>query len=258
VDGARTVVPPAELLLDFDGTLVEPNVAVVLLEEFAPGGAQISKAVDGQLHRGELTLREAWEREAALLPRDRIPEMAEFVRRHVPLRRGSHELLAVARRYGVRPCIVSGGLDFYIAPVLEREGLDLPIYSDRAEPSPEGGLRVRHPHGHPTCRVCGICKAGVITSRGPALSRAVFVGDGSTDRYAAEVADIVFARRRLAAICEARAIPYFPFEGFEPVTHRLERWLQGAEPWPPARRRGFGDSLCPISRACAEGLGGPA
>jgi 2-hydroxy-3-keto-5-methylthiopentenyl-1-phosphate phosphatase len=242
------VPPPLEVFLDFDGTLVEPNVAIVLISEFAEDGPRVAKEVDEELHAGRITLRQAWEREAALLSARRIPEMIEFVRREIPLRDGAHELLALLRRYRVPTTIVSGGLDFYIAPVLARESIDLPFMSDTAVPDPRGYLRVVHPHGHPTCHLCGICKAQVVRPPGPASQRtSIFIGDGSTDKYAAEVADIVFARRRLADLCTVQHIPFFRFEAFHPVTERLGRWMEGGEPLPPPRRAGLVDSPCPVS-----------
>ncbi len=113
--------------------------------------------------------------------------------------------------------------------------------------SPTGPLEVDHPHGHPTCRLCGICKAAVV--RVPARGvRNVLIADGSTDRYGAEVADIVFARRRLLAHCERAGIPVYPFEDFEPVTAQFQRWLDREEPLPSFRPVGDPKSLCPISQ----------
>ena len=240
--------PPVRLFLDFDGTLVEPNVAIVLVERFAEDGARVAHEVDEQLHRGELTLRQAWERQAALLPWERIPAMTDYVVENVPLRAGARELIELLQAHRVPTVVVSGGLDFYIRAVLEREGFDLPFLSDSAHPGGDGRMRVEHPHGHPECRQCGICKAQVIRGPLPSAERTVFVGDGSTDRFAAEVADIVFARRRLLSYCEREGIPFFPFEEFHPVTDRLRSWLEGAEPFPRDRRLGVDGSSCPISK----------
>jgi len=240
--------PPFRLFLDFDGTLVEPNVAVVLVERFADGGARVAHEVDEQLHRGELTLRQAWELQAALLPWDRVEAMTEFVVQEIPLRVGARDLIRLLTTHAVPTVVLSGGLDFYIKAVLEREGLSLPFLSDTAHRTAEGRLRVEHPHGHPVCRQCGICKAQAIEGPVPRGERTIFVGDGSTDRFAAEVADIVFARRRLLAYCQGHGIPCYPFEDFRPVTERLRTWLEGREPPPPPRIRGLADSLCPISR----------
>jgi 2-hydroxy-3-keto-5-methylthiopentenyl-1-phosphate phosphatase len=249
--------PTLSVVLDFDGTLVEPNVAIVLVTEFAPDGARIAHEIDILLHEGKIGLREAWQRQAALLPGDRIPEMARFVRDHVPLRRGARELLELLRQHRVPVTVVSGGLEFYIREVLDREHLDLPILSDHLVFDADGSGHVTHPHGHPTCRVCGICKAGVVQSV-DGDHRTVFIADGSTDRYGAEVADIIFARRRLLDYCRRSGLPVYPFEDFEPVTEQFHRWLEQGEPLPPPRRTGLATSICPLSQEAFAASNAPA
>lgn len=238
--------PNVRVVLDFDGTLVDPNVAILLVSEFVPNGDAVAHEVDQLLHTGKIGLREAWHRQAALLPGDRIPEMARFVRERVPLRRGAREFLALAQQHDVPVMIVSGGLDFYIREVLEREGLDLPIRSDRLEVPPGGPPRVVHPYAHPSCERCGICKAALVIDRPPPV-RTVFIADGSTDRFGAESSDIVFARHRLLDYCRRTGIPCYPFEDFPPVTDQFRRWLVDGEPLPAPRVRGLATSLCPIS-----------
>ncbi len=244
-----TSLPPYRMFLDFDGTLVEPNVAVELVGRFAPDGSRVAREVDEELHQGKITLREAWERQAALLPWSQVGAMTDYVVREVPLRLGARELLELLRDHAVPVVVLSGGLDFYIRAILERERLDLRFLSDIAVRTGNGGLRVEHPHGHPVCRQCGICKAQAIDGPVPPAERTIFVGDGSTDRFAAEVADVVFARRRLLRYCEARGIPCYPFEDFRPVTRQVRAWLERREAPPPRRSRGLVDSLCPISRS---------
>ena len=238
---------PLEVVLDFDGTLVEPNVAILLVEEFAPNGHAVAHEIDELLHQGQIGLREAWQRQVALLPTARLPEMARFTRDQVPLRRGAREFLTLLDRHRVPVTVVSGGLEFYIQEVLDREKLHLPVRSDHLVISPEGRGEVAHPYGHPTCRLCGICKAGIV-DRSLGNQRTIFIADGSTDRYGAEAADIIFARRRLLDYCRRVGIPCFPFDDFVPVTEQFTRWLEGGMNLPPRRRRGLPDSPCPISQ----------
>ncbi len=94
--------------VDFDGTLVEPNVAILLVEEFCENGHDVAHEVDQLLHTGKITLREAWERQAALLPLDREAEMADWAVRKIPLRTGAYEFLRMAGRYGISVTVVSG------------------------------------------------------------------------------------------------------------------------------------------------------
>ncbi|MGP8075780.1 MAG: HAD-IB family phosphatase [Thermoplasmata archaeon] len=242
------------VVLDFDGTLVDPNVAILLVEEFAKNGREVAHEIDLKLHEGKIGLREAWQQQAAILPGDRVADMARFVRERVPLRKGAREFLELTARHGVPVTVVSGGLEFYIREVLAREGLDLPIRSDQLEVGTDGQVTVVHPYGHPTCRVCGICKAAIVD--GSQSERTVFVADGSTDRYGAETADIVFARRRLLDYCRRVGIPCFPFEDFEPVTLQFRLWLEEGAPLPDHRHRGLRDSLCPISQELANSTHG--
>ncbi|HEV2449834.1 MAG TPA: HAD-IB family phosphatase [Thermoplasmata archaeon] len=250
---------PLRMFIDFDGTLVEPNVAILLVEQFATDGARVAREVDEQLHSGQITLREAWRRQVALLPADRLDEMAAWAVAHAPLREGATELLSLLAKHRVPTAILSGGLDFYIHPVLRHAGLALPVYSDVLKL--EAGARtavLEHPYGHPSCRLCGICKAQTIRGSANERTYVAFAGDGSTDRYAAEVADLLFARRRLRGYCDRSGIPYYPFDDFRPVTARLAGWLEGTEPWPVRRGVGLAASDCPISRELAEVVGRPS
>jgi 2-hydroxy-3-keto-5-methylthiopentenyl-1-phosphate phosphatase len=47
------------------------------------------------------------------------------------------------------------------------------------------------------------------------------VGDGYSDRCAAELADVVFARRGLASYLEERGVPFERFEDFHSVARSL-------------------------------------
>ncbi len=246
--------PAFRMLLDFDGTLVEPNVAIELVSEFVPDGKRVAREVDDLLHSGRISLREAWSRQVALLDPHRLDEMARWSVEHTPLRAGATELVTLLRRHAIPTTVVSGGLDFYIHPILRRHGFDLPVRSDRLEVN-DGSFALLHPYGHPTCRLCGICKAAIAQPAPDEPLRSVFAGDGSTDRYAAEVADIVFARRRLRQYCDAAAIPYFPFEEFGPFTEKIAAWLEHREPLPPPRRLGVATSACPISQGWAARSG---
>jgi 2-hydroxy-3-keto-5-methylthiopentenyl-1-phosphate phosphatase len=259
--GARVVGVPDEfprpgpmlnVLLDFDGTLVESNVAIELVKEFCPDGGALAHEIDLKLSRGEITLREAWARQVALLPADRMAELVDYAVEHSRLRRGAVELIEALTERAVPVTILSGGLDFYIGPIMHHAGLFLPVLSDVVRRGEDGKLRLEHPHGHPSCQLCGICKAQVAWAPSPKRPRSVFIGDGGTDRYAAEVSDIVFARYRLRTYCELRGIPHFAFEEFPPVTSKIVGWLDGTEPLPPRRELGMVESACPVSRQAAS------
>jgi len=52
--------------------------------------------------------------------------------------------------------------------------------------------------------------------------KVVFVGDGPTDKEAAEVADFVFAKGRLVEYCQAKGLPFTAFESFSDLLHEWQ------------------------------------
>ena len=62
------------------------------------------------------------------------------------------------------------------------------------------------------CSSCGTCKQAPIKDAGRRGRATVMVGDGTSDRKAALLADVVFAKGALARWCAANAVPFHPFE----------------------------------------------
>jgi 2-hydroxy-3-keto-5-methylthiopentenyl-1-phosphate phosphatase len=138
-------------------------------------------------------------------------EAAAWAVETVELRAGFHELV---ERY--RPLIVSSGLPQLILPVLEREGIELEVRSNDAEPSPNG-WRLSFRHEGP-CPVCGDrCKRRSLPDERPI----VFVGDGLSDRCASLACERVFARAGLARYLDEQGVAYDGYETFHDVAAAL-------------------------------------
>jgi 2-hydroxy-3-keto-5-methylthiopentenyl-1-phosphate phosphatase len=116
--------------------------------------------------------------------------------------------------------IVSSGFRELIEPVLEREGApDVELLSNTVDADPDG-WKVRFRVSE-TCEVCGQpCKRSTAAALADG-TELVYVGDGYSDRCAAESADVVFARRGLAAYLEERGVPFEHFEDFHSVARSL-------------------------------------
>ena len=138
-------------------------------------------------------------------------EAAAWALENVEVRPGLHEL---AERY--RPVIVSSGLPQLILPVLGREGLELEVRSNFADPSP-AGWRVRFRDAGP-CPVCGDrCKRRSLPDERPL----VFVGDGWSDRCASLACDRVFARDGLARYLDEQGVVYERYDTLHDVAAAL-------------------------------------
>lgn len=196
-----------ELVFDWDGTVTEVDSLHTVLLEF--GNQSIYEEHEARLGR-ELTLHEVIAGEFRTV-RAPLDEVAGWVRANARLRPGFVEL---ARRRN--PLIVSSGFHELIAPVLEREGLELDVRANRLDPRSDG-WRVLFRNDAP-CPVCGEpCKRSDVAG----LGDFVYVGDGYSDRCVARVASRVFARDGLAAHLASNRIPFEPFEDFHEIEHSL-------------------------------------
>jgi len=72
--------------------------------------------------------------------------------------------------------------------------------------------------------VCGTCKRERVRLHQQAGRVVVFVGDGTSDRFAAAHAEVVFAKDSLARMCEREGWQYHPWRRLDEVAG----WLDAA------------------------------
>src|SRR5574337_586998 len=214
------------IFCDFDGTAAEQEVIVSLFRAFGPPGWE---AVRDAIIAGTISVRQGVGDLFARIPSSRVPEMVAYAQRIATLRRGFLEFLEYCRVHGYRFLLTSGGIDFFIYPILDGLLLRDQIYyneSDYSGPT----VRILWPHAcDEQCRAdCGMCKPTIMRRFPPERYYRVVVGDGVTDLQAANLADLVVARDLLAVKCREAGIPYEPFETFYDVMAVLDRMKMGA------------------------------
>lgn len=220
-------VPPSGLrvsiLVDYDGTISRLDVGDELLRRHGPDAATTARK-DAAYNEGLVGSRELMRWDMDVLPPD-----PELLRREAEAAEQDDDFpafVAAARGAGAAMEVVSDGLGFYVMPNLARLGLaDLPVATNENRLQ-GGGQRLTFPYGHPACFVCGTCKRERVRAH-QALERiVVFIGDGTSDRYAAFHADLVFAKGDLAGFCAAAGWPFRGWADFAEVTAWLEHAIE--------------------------------
>lgn len=199
LDLAQTAV-----FVDFDGTISTVDSGVHLLERLgSPEWRELSAAYA----RGEIGSRECVLDEWELLPRDesRLREVA----REVEIDPGFAPLLAALREAGAQVTVVSDGFGFYAEEVCASHGV--PLIGNRVDWS-TGELEFPHEDRCCPCSTCGTCKQAPIKDAQHAGLTTVLIGDGTSDRKAALLADVVFAKGPLRRWCELSAVAHRGFE----------------------------------------------
>lgn len=121
--------------------------------------------------------------------------------------------------------VLSDGFQYYIDALFDKYNItDTTVYCNKAFFT-EKGVVLDFPYRNPYCSICANCKAGAYIKYKDIGYTVIFIGDGFSDRYVAERADIVFAKSHLAEYCDKNGIPYTPFNDFNDIMAKLSSML---------------------------------
>lgn len=204
--------PKLALLLDFDGTITMSDVGAFVIGEFAKDGWQ---EADDAYDRGEISLREVWAVEVALLRAEDHDTMRSRAVEFAEIRSGFSELIEFCRSAEIPVEVASSGVRFYIEAILEKAGVpDLVVTAPDVEYDERGHGLVTFRNGLMDCGMTAMCKCERVWRQRRLGREVVFVGDGASDQCAALQADHVMARDSLARYCKREGREFKPFDNF--------------------------------------------
>lgn len=212
------------IFCDFDGTITTQDNIISIMKKFAPPEyLPIKENILGQ----KQSIREGVAQMFALLPTSLKEQIISFLLEQAQIREGFAEFVSYTRNNNIPLYIVSGGIDFFVYPMLEPFGPFSDIYCNESDFSGDS-IRINFPHGcdeQCTNQGCGCCKPSIIRELQGSDALSVVIGDSITDLEAAKLADIVIARDFLIEKCEELHIPYEPFESFQDVINIIDAKL---------------------------------
>jgi 2,3-diketo-5-methylthio-1-phosphopentane phosphatase len=200
LDLARTSV-----FLDFDGTISTADIGVHLLDRL---GADGWRAISEEYSAGVIGSRVCPLDEWDLLEPDESRMRA--VAAEIPLDPDFGPLVEELTAAGAEVAIVSDGFGFYVDDACERAGVDVAVYTNAVDWA-TGRLEFPHEDRCCPCTSCGVCKQAPIKDAARRGRATVLVGDGTSDRKAALLADVVFAKGALARWCASNGVLHLPF-----------------------------------------------
>ncbi len=212
----------ARIFCDFDGTLSGIDIGD---DFFATFGRQ--QPWHTQLLNGEITIRDYWRTVAASLAEPMTEARIDDYIATIPIDPGARELIDLAKEEGIPFTVVSDGFDFYIRRFLEHHGIEgVEVFCNRGTLTEDGRLTLSFPYAAEGCDcMSATCKRNVVLRSIPPEGRVIYIGDGRSDFCPAEHADIIFAKKRLAAYCNERRLPHYPFTTLSDVARQLRLLL---------------------------------
>ena len=201
------------VFLDWDGTVTLVDTGVHLLDRLVTDDW---RAFEAEWIAGTIGSRECLSRQWEMLPKDEA--LLRSVAAEVELDPGLGPLVDALREAGAEVTVLSDGYGFYAEDVCRE--LDLPVLTNRVD-FETGTLLFPNLDACCACSTCGTCKQAPIREADRQGRTTVFVGDGLSDRKASLLADVLFAKGRLAEWCEEVDQPFRPFSTLGDVQEAL-------------------------------------
>ncbi|MCK0473163.1 2-hydroxy-3-keto-5-methylthiopentenyl-1-phosphate phosphatase [Halalkalibacter sp. APA_J-10(15)] len=210
------------IFCDFDGTITTNDNIIAIMKEFAPPEWN---EIKDQILEETISIQQGVGQLFRLLPSSSKQQLIDFILADAKIREGFDDFVAYTKEQGIELIIVSGGIDFFVYPLLK--AYELPVYCNSAS-FDEETIKIEWPH---ECDAfcendCGCCKPSII--RKEAKGRDIIViGDSITDLQAAKQADFVLARDLLLEKCQQLNLKHAPFVTFHDCIEMLnERGLE--------------------------------
>ncbi|MDM5156227.1 2-hydroxy-3-keto-5-methylthiopentenyl-1-phosphate phosphatase [Bacillus sp. DX1.1] len=212
------------IFCDFDGTITNNDNIIAIMEKFAPPEAETIKQ---KILSQEISIQEGVGQLFSLLPSNLRDDITTFIKETAVIRAGFQEFVQFVQINHISFHIISGGMDFFVHPLLEGLIASNHIYCNTTDFSGET-IKVNWPHPcDEHCKnECGLCKSTLIHQLGSQGDFNIVIGDSITDLQAAKLANKVFARDFLTAKCKEHHIPYTYFETFYDVQTEIQQLLE--------------------------------
>jgi 2-hydroxy-3-keto-5-methylthiopentenyl-1-phosphate phosphatase len=208
-----------QIFCDFDGTITETDNIVAIMKEFGPPQTEDIK---NKVLSQDLSIRDGVSQMFQLLSTELKHDIIHFLQQKARIRAGFKEFIAFTQRYDLEFYVISGGMDFFVHPLLETSVSQEQIYCNATDFS---GSHIRIDWVHACDKACendcGLCKPSLLRRLGKKNALKIIIGDSITDLQAAKQADLVFARDFLLTKCNELEIPCIPFETFYDIQDYL-------------------------------------
>ncbi|WP_347552036.1 2-hydroxy-3-keto-5-methylthiopentenyl-1-phosphate phosphatase [Pseudalkalibacillus hwajinpoensis] len=214
------------IFCDFDGTVTNGDNIISLMKKFAPDEWE---QIKDQVLDQTLSIREGVGAMFSLIPSTLHDELLNYLLKTTEIRPGFEEFVAYTKQEGIDLYIVSGGIDFFVYPLLAP--FDIPeghIFCNGSDFSSET-ITITWPNRcEDDCQNdCGCCKPSILNRFGDEFERIV-IGDSITDLEASKLADRVYARDYLYEKCAELSIPAVPFETFFDIIQHVKEERAGS------------------------------
>ncbi len=211
-----------KIFVDFDGTITVKDIGEEIFKHF--GDKVIVNQIIDDLLNDRISSRQCWEELCKSVPSMDENRLSDFVN-ELPVDHTFASFVDFCKTNDLEIVVLSDGFDFYIERVFAKAGLNgLKYYSNKLTIN-EGKLYPEYPYYDADSPSSANCKKNHIINHSSDDDFTVYIGDGNSDKDAAQYCDFIFAKKDLARFCSMERISFSPFNDFIDVQNKVKELL---------------------------------
>ncbi len=209
-----------KIFVDFDGTITTQDIGENIFKHFG-NTLKVEKIIEALLN-DEISAKQCWIDLCSSIEKIDPQKLNSFIDT-LKIEESFHQLVKFSSENNFELFVLSDGFDYYINRIFHREKLTrLKYFANKLIITENQKLVPSFPFEHENCRSSANCKRNHIINLSADEDYTVYIGDGNSDRFAAQFCDFIFAKDSLLKFCEAERISFFPFNNFNEVVEKLE------------------------------------
>jgi 2,3-diketo-5-methylthio-1-phosphopentane phosphatase len=212
-----------KIFVDFDGTITLEDVGEAIFNKFGDT-EKVNKIIDDLLN-DKISSRQCWNDLCDSVDYVNKAELDEFIDM-LDVDPTFIPFVKFCKENKLEIVVLSDGFDYYIDRLFQKVGLTgLKYYSNKLFVDDKGILKTEFPYFDNNSPTSANCKKNHIINHSSDEDYTIYIGDGNSDKDAAQYCDFIFAKDGLARFCSMERISFCPFENFIDVQNKLEELM---------------------------------
>ena len=208
-----------KVFVDFDGTITFEDVGEAIFNKFGET-EKVGKIIEDLLS-DKISSRQCWDDLCDSVDAVNKAELNEFIDK-LDVDPSFITFVKFCSENKIDMVVLSDGFDYYIDRLFNKAGLTgLKYYSNKLFVNEKGILRAEYPFFDVNSPTSANCKKNHIINHSDDDDYTVYIGDGNSDKDAAQYCDFIFAKDGLARFCSMEKISFYPFENFDEIQNKL-------------------------------------
>jgi len=212
-----------KVFVDFDGTITLEDVGEAIFQKFG-STEKVNKIIEDLLS-DKISSKKCWDQLCNSIENLNHKQFDDFIDM-LDVDPTFKPFVEFCKENEIELIVLSDGFDYYIDRIFKKENLsELIYYSNKLFFNDDQKLSAKYPYYDSDFPTSANCKRNHIINHSSDDDYTIYIGDGNSDKEAAQYCDFIFAKDSLLKFCEKERISFYPFNSFTDVSIRMQELM---------------------------------